>query len=304
MKLTNKLNSLLVAPLAIALFAACSTDDNLSDGGKSGQTLTFLAVNGEADEAVGSRTIFDHTIGEGEQLDKITAKWDKTNDNVVVYGGNDTNNCGDFKVSNLSTDGKTASLTGTIQTAVTEGTPMYAYVSNTYVTQVNDGKQLEVDYSNQKGTFEDAMAHTLLWAKTTYSATGDMKFNFLYKTTYLKLTLDFGDANLNGKASMVLSGVACKSRIHTINNSKDGDNAGVTNQNPDGNINIKDVPIEKGKSVVYVASYPKNVKNVSLAATLTDNTSYTFNISNGVAATLGAGAIYHITRTGLKEVKQ
>lgn len=33
MKLTNKLNSLLVAPLAIALFAACSTDDNLSDGG-------------------------------------------------------------------------------------------------------------------------------------------------------------------------------------------------------------------------------------------------------------------------------
>ena len=33
MKLSNKLNSLLVAPLAIALFAACSTDENLSDGG-------------------------------------------------------------------------------------------------------------------------------------------------------------------------------------------------------------------------------------------------------------------------------
>ena len=32
MKLSNKLNSLLVAPLAIALFAACSTDENLSDG--------------------------------------------------------------------------------------------------------------------------------------------------------------------------------------------------------------------------------------------------------------------------------
>lgn len=129
-------------------------------GGVKGQTLTFLVVNDEADEAVGSRTIFDHTIGEGEQLDKITAKWDKTKDKVVVYGGNDTNNCGDFKVSNLSTDGKTASLTGTIPTAVTEGTPMYAYVSNENIKNI-EGKFLEVYYSNQDGTFEDAMAHTL-----------------------------------------------------------------------------------------------------------------------------------------------
>lgn len=313
MKLTNKLNSLLVAPLAIALFAACSTDDNLSDGGESGQTLTFLAVNGEADEAVGSRTIFDHTIGEGEQLDKITAKWDKTNDNVVVYGGNDTNNCGDFKVSNLSTDGKTASLTGTIQTAVTEGTPMYAYVSNTYVTQVNDGKQLEVDYSNQKGTFEDAMAHTLLWAKTTYSATGDMKFKFLYKTTYLKLNLDFGDATLNGSASLLLKGdkISSVSRINAIdNNAADPskkDNSGGTNYIDDTKgVTIETVTVTNGKSVVYVALYPQNVKNVTLKATLTDGTIFNFDISKSkdTGVTLGAGAMYHITRTGVKEVKQ
>lgn len=79
---------------------------------------------------------------------------------MVVYGGNDTNNCGDFKVSNISTDGKTASLTGIIQTAVTEGTPMYAYVSNENIKNI-EGKFLEVYYSNQDGTFEDAMAHTL-----------------------------------------------------------------------------------------------------------------------------------------------
>lgn len=309
MKLTNKLNSLLVAPLAIALYAACSTDDNLSDGGVSGQTLIFLAVNGEAGETVGSRTIFDHTIGEGEQLDKITAKWDKTNDKVVVYGDNQYQNCGDFTVTSVSTDGKSASLTGKIPTAVTkEGTPMYAYVSNENIKKYNGGKQLEVDYSNQDGTFEDAMAHTLLWAKTTYSATGDMKFKFLYKTTYLKLTLDFGDESLNGTASLFLNGdnITSLSRIHAINNSTDAtkDNSGATNKFETNGVTIKNANITNGKSVVYVALYPQKVKNVTLKATLTDNTSYTFNISNGVEATLGNGALYHITRTGIKEVKQ
>lgn len=42
MKLSNKLNSLLVAPLAIALFAACSTDENLSDGGGKWSDSYFL----------------------------------------------------------------------------------------------------------------------------------------------------------------------------------------------------------------------------------------------------------------------
>lgn len=313
MKLTNKLNSLLVAPLAIALFAACSTDDNLADGGVKGQTLTFLAVNGEADEAVGSRTIFDHTIGEGEQLDKITAKWDETNDKVVVYGGNNHENCGDFKVSSISTDGKSASLSGTIPTAVIEeGIPMYAYVSNENIKKFNGGKHLEVDYSSQKGTFEDAMAHTLLWAKTTYSATGDMKFKFLYKTTYLKLTLDFDDANLNGSASLLLKGdkISSVSRINAIdNNAADPskkDNSGGTNYIDDTKgVTIENVTITNGKSVVYVALNPQNVKNVTLKATLTDGTIYNFDISKSkdTEVTLGAGAIYHITRTGVKEVK-
>ena len=309
MKLSNKLNSLLVAPLAIALFAACSTDENLSDGGVSGQTLTFLALNAESEDAAGSRTIFDNTVGEGSTMDKVTAKWDATNDKVVVYGGNDYQNCGDFKVSKLSADGKTATLTGTIPTAVTEeGTPMYAYVSNAKIKKVTDGKHLEVDYSNQEGTFEDAMAHTLFWAKTTYTTKGDMQFKFLYKTTYLKLTLDFGDATLNSTASLLLNGtkISSLSRINAINNKTDGtDNSGGTNNIDDTKgVTIEKATITNGKSVVYVALYPQKVKDVTLVATLADGTKYNFDISKGKEAMLGNGAIYHITRTGVKEVKQ
>lgn len=309
MKLSNKLNSLLVAPLAIALFAACSTDENLSDGGVSGQTLTFLALNAESEDAAGSRTIFDNTVGEGSTMDNVTAKWDATNDKVVVYGGNDYQNCGDFKVSKLSADGKTATLTGKIPTAVTEeGTPMYAYVSNAKIKKVTDGKHLEVDYSNQEGTFEDAMAHTLFWAKTTYTTKGDMQFKFLYKTTYLKLTLDFGDATLNSTASLLLNGtkISSLSRINAINNKTDGtDNSGGTNNIDDTKgVTIEKATITNGKSVVYVALYPQKVKDVTLVATLADGTKYNFDISKGKEATLGNGAIYHITRTGVKEVKQ
>ena len=309
MKLSNKLNSLLVAPLAIALFAACSTDENLSDGGVSGQTLTFLALNAESEDAAGSRTIFDNTVGEGSTMDNVTAKWDATNDKVVVYGGNDYQNCGDFKVSKLSADGKTATLTGTIPTAVTEeGTPMYAYVSNAKIKKYNGGKHLEVDYSKQEGTFEDAMAHTLFWAKTTYTTKGDMQFKFLYKTTYLKLTLDFGDATLNSTASLLLNGtkISSLSRINAINNKTDGtDNSGGTNNIDDRKgVTIEKATITNGKSVVYVALYPQNVKDVTLVATLADGTKYNFDISKGKEATLGNGAIYHITRTGVKEVKQ
>lgn len=309
MKLSNKLNSLLVAPLAIALFAACSTDENLSDGGVSGQTLTFLALNAESEDAAGSRTIFDNTVGEGSTMDKVTAKWDATNDKVVVYGGNDYQNCGDFKVSKLSADGKTATLTGKIPTAVTEeGTPMYAYVSNANIKKFNGGKHLEVDYSKQEGTFEDAMAHTLFWAKTTYTTKGDMQFKFLYKTTYLKLTLDFGDANLNSTASLLLNGtkISSLSRINAINNKTDGtDNSGGTNNIDDTKgVTIEKATITNGKSVVYVALYPQKVKDVTLVATLADGTKYNFDISKGKEAMLGNGAIYHITRTGVKEVKQ
>jgi len=306
MKLSNKLNSLLVAPLAIALFAACSTDENLSDGGVSGQTLTFYALNAESEDAAGSRTVFDNTVGEGSTMDKVTAKWDATNDNVVVYGGNDYQNCGDFKVSKLSADGKTATLTGTIPTAVTEeGTPMYAYVSNAKIKKFNGGKHLEVDYSKQKGTFEDAMAHTLFWAKTTYTTKGDMQFKFLYKTTYLKLTLDFGDATLKSTASLLLNGtkISSVSRINAINNKTDGtDNSGGTNYIDDTKgVTIEKATITNGKSVVYVALYPQQVENVKLVATLADGTKYNFDISKGKKATLGTGAIYHITRTGVKQ---
>ena len=277
--------------------------------GVSGQTLTFLALNAESEDAAGSRTIFDNTVGEGSTMDNVTAKWDATNDKVVVYGGNDYQNCGDFKVSKLSADGKTATLTGKIPTAVTEeGTPMYAYVSNAKIKKYNGGKHLEVDYSKQEGTFEDAMAHTLFWAKTTYTTKGDMQFKFLYKTTYLKLTLDFGDATLNSTASLLLNGtkISSLSRINAINNKTDGtDNSGGTNNIDDTKgVTIEKATITNGKSVVYVALYPQKVKDVTLVATLADGTKYNFDISKGKEATLGNGAIYHITRTGVKEVKQ
>lgn len=128
----------------------------------------------------------------------------------------------------------------------------------------------------------------------------------------MKLTLDFGDANLNlnSTASLLLNGtkISSLSRINAIdNNANDpnkSDNSGGTNAIESKGVTIENVEVANGKSVVYVALYPQKVKDVTLVATLADGTKYNFDISKGKEAMLGNGAIYHITRTGVKEVKQ
>lgn len=297
MKLTNKLNSLLVAPLAIALFAACSTDDNLSDGGVQSQRLVIHATSEAGD---GTRT--DYSDADG----KYTAKWN-TNDVVTIFAGIKDKN-GKFTVSNINdAECHSADLTGEISGNLTAKTEVTGYIHNTNVKAVNNGvvaengvgTQLQVDYSEQKGTFTDAMSRNVLFGKGTYDpAKGnelDMKFEYL--TTFLKLTLDFPDNTLNSKASLLITGdnLLSMSRVNTT-----GNNAGKTNFTNGGTITIPSVNITDGKAVVYVALYARELSNVNLCALFEDGSAYNFNISNSVAASLKPGIIYDIQRTGVK----
>ena len=57
MNIKNKLSSLMYAPLALALLAACSSDDVVENNQPTtqGQTLTINATTGSED---GTRTIY------------------------------------------------------------------------------------------------------------------------------------------------------------------------------------------------------------------------------------------------------
>ena len=297
MKLSNKLNSLLVAPLAIALFAACSTDENLSDGGVQSQRLIIHATSEAGD---GTRT--DYCDADG----KYTAKWN-TNDIVTIFAGSKDKN-GKFTVSKINdAEAHSADLTGTITGELTAKTEITGYIHNSNVNAVNNGvaaadgvgTQLQVDYSEQKGTFEDAMSRNVLFGKGTYDpANGnELSMKFEYLTTFLKLTLDFGYNALNSKASLLITGdnLLSMSRVNTA-----GNNAGKTNYTNGGTITVSPVTIVNGKAVVYVALYARELSNVKLCALFEDGSAYNFDISNSVSANLKPGIIYDIQRTGVK----
>lgn len=290
-------------PIALALLAACSSDDVLENNNESttqGQTLTIRATTGGED---GTRVSFDEAT--------YATKWETT-DKVYIYAG-DTKKVGEFTVSNITND-HNAVLTGNIsgKLSTTATTDITGYIYNTNVktsnngstpTAANYGNQIDVDYSEQDGTWKDAMSRCVLFGKGTYNPANasqpvDMKFE--YKTTFFKLMLDFGDVSLNTTATMCLTGenMVSNSRINAI-----GTYAGKTNYVKDLFINIKDVTITNGKATVYVAMYSQPLKNVYLQAVLENNDVYDFNISNNAttAITLAPGKVYPIERTGVKE---
>lgn len=303
MNIKNKLSSLMYAPLALALLAACSSDDVLENNQPTtqGQALTINATTGGED---GTRVDFGND-GNG----KYATSWQKT-DQVRIYAGNNTN-VGTFNVTGDFT-AHNAKFTGKLTTTLTKETPITGYIVNGDVVKTSTngvvaedgfGKQIEVDYSEQDGTWDDAVSRCVLFGKGTYYPSNadqpvDMKFE--YKTTFFKLVLNFGDNTLNTTASMCLTGdnVISKSRIYAT-----GSSAGKTNYVKDLFINIKDVKITEGKATVYVAMYSQPVKNVYLQAVLDNNKVYDFNISNNATkeVNLTPGKVYQIERTGVMQ---
>ena len=296
-------------PIALALLAACSSDDVLENNNEpttQGQTLTIRATTGGED---GTRVSFD----EGT----YATKWE-TSDKVYIYAGG-TDKVGEFSVNSITNDHNAVlkgTISGTLPTTTTTNITGYIYNSNVKTSDsgstaavANYGKHIDVDYSEQKGTWKDAMSRCVLFGKGTYNPANasqpvDMKFE--YKTTFFKLILDFGDETLNTTATMCLTGdnMVSNSRINAI-----GTNAGEQEYAKDLFINIKDVTITNGKATVYVAMYSQPLKNVYLQAVLkngadgADGDVYDFNISNGAttAVTLEPGKVYPIERKGVKQ---
>ena len=306
MNIKTKLSSLMYAPLALALLAACSSDDVLENNNETttqGQTLTIRATTGG-----GTRVSFDKST--------YATKWEES-DMLYIYAG-DTKYVGVYKVDQII-DNHNAYFEGGI-TVPHEPLTITGYVRNPNVKtsdggsttdNKNFGKYIDVDYSEQYGTWEDAMSRCVLFGKSTYDPNNpkkdfilDMKFE--YKTTFFKLMLDFGDPSINTTATMCLTGdnMVSNSRINAI-----GTNAGEQEYAKDLFINIKDVTITNGKATVYVAMYSQPLKNVYLQAVLkngadgADGDVYDFNISNNAttAITLEPGKVYPIERTGVKQ---
>lgn len=288
-------------PIALALLAACSSDDVLENNNEpttQGQTLTINATTGGED---GTRTIYD--LGTDGTYEVITSKWDKDKDEVYVFGNSKNTNKGKFTISTLSTDGLTATLTGRIPEELTNDAWVNAYIANDGVVAVNSDNQLEVDYSEQDGTWQDAVKKSVLYGKTQYSKANNNNIpnlEFKYMTAFFKLTLKFPKISATTKANLCITGdkLASKSRINTVY--KEG---GGTNKIVDaGSINIQNVTIQdNGEAVIYFALYPQTIKNTHIQAELEDGSIYTFEvIPESKEVQIKNGYFYQFGREGKK----
>lgn len=287
----TKLMKMLFVPAALSFFAACSSDNDIVGDKNStedkGVTLTINATAG-ADAAM-SRVQYNNDY---------SVEWTSA-DKVYAFAGS-TTNAGTCTIAPNATDKHNAKLTVTLPTTPKNGDKITAYVANSSVTAVNAkteglGDQIEVDYSKQDGTYADATSRCVLFGETTYNSESELSMNFEYQTTFLKLSLNFQDASVAGKAALYLTGdnVYSISRMNTT-----GDKAGKLGNQNGFTITVPSVDVAAGQTKdIYIAMYPGQVQNVKLQAVMTDGKTYEFNLGN---ANLAAGKVYNIKKNGTK----
>ena len=287
----TKLMKMLFVPAALSFFAACSSDNDIVGDKNStedkGVTLTINATAG-ADAAM-SRVQYNNDY---------SVEWTSA-DKVYAFAGS-TTNAGKCTIAPNATDKHNAKLTVTLPTTPKNGDKITAYVANSSVTAVNAkteglGDQIEVDYSKQDGTYADATSRCVLFGETTYNSESELSMNFEYQTTFLKLSLNFQDASVAGKAALYLTGdnVYSISRMNTT-----GDKAGKLGNQNGFTITVPSVDVAAGQTKdIYIAMYPGQVQNVKLQAVMTDGKTYEFNLGN---ANLAAGKVYKIEKNGAK----
>ena len=284
----TRLMKMLFVPAALSFFAACSSDNDIV-GDKNptednGVTLTINATAG-ADAAM-SRVQYNNDY---------SVEWTST-DQVYAFAGS-TANAGKCGITTTA-DKHNAKLTVTLPTTPKNGDKITAYVANNGISAVNAkteglGDQIEVDYSKQDGTYAGATSRCVLFGETTYNSESELSMNFEYQTTFLKLTLDFQDATVDGNAALYLTGdnVYSISRMNTT-----GANAGQLGNQNGFTITVPSVNVAAGQAKdIYIAMYPGQVQNVKLQAVMTDGKTYEFTLGN---ATLVAGKVYKIEKTG------
>ena len=289
----TRLMKMLFVPAALSLFAACSSDNDIV-GDKNptedkGVTLTINAPAGG--EAV------KHQMSRVQYNDNYTVAW-TSDDKVYAFAGS-TTNAGLCTITPNPKDNHNATLKVTLKSTPKAGDQITAYVANTGITAGENGlgDQVEVDYSNQDGTYADATSRCVLFGKTTYdpAKSDELSMNFEYQTTFFKLSLDFQDATVAGNAKLYLTGdnVYSISRMNTT-----GANAGQLGNKNGFTITVPSVDVKAGQAKdIYIAMYPGQVQNVKLQAVMTDGKTYEFTLGN---ATLVGGKVYNIAKKGIK----
>lgn len=286
-----KIENYLLVPVSLCVMASCSQDEIGGEATFRPQTIVINATTASGEDA--TRASYEKTtIGD---LEAVNVTW-KVDDKVTFFTS-DTN-FGTLSVSSINSDNsRMATLSGQIPQVIVTETPVAAFVENTNVKLVDNNKHIEVDLSNQDGSFEDAMTRSLLFANATYKpgSAGAPTLNFRNKMSFLKMNLDFG-AGATGKASLRITGTNVCSLVW-INSIYNG--GGGTNKKETNAIIVPSVTLQNGIATAYIAIYPQAISNATIQAQLDNGDVYNFALSTD-AKKITSGTLYTVSRNGTK----
>ena len=186
--------------MAVALFfAGCNSDDMLQDTpeqnpspkGPTIQVPIHITANGGSNSASKARKVNGTDTGT-----ELTFLWEST-DGIEVFAGATGLTRTVFSTLSSGAGTNAAEFDGSLNynasengdLALSSTTPLYSYIRNANLVYNAEDKTVTMDLTEQTGSLNDALAHTLFWAETTYGDGTDVHFKYQNQMSVMKFNI-------------------------------------------------------------------------------------------------------------------
>ena len=281
------------------LLAACNSDDILEDtptpAPQPSESTIQVPVRITADGG-GSTASKARKVAGTDTGSELTFVWEST-DGIDVFAGAQGMTRTVFSSPATGVGTRSAEFSGTLNynaadngdLALTDDTPLYSYITNGNVTYNASDRTVTMDLSEQTGTLNDALAHTLFWAESTYNG-GDIHFTYQNQMTVMK----FNIANVGGLSGTgTVTFMAEEGMPNSVTCSA---KTGAVTPGTGKQVKATAVTFANGEATVYLAIVPNAAQAITKAEVridLNDHVYYQkFKNQSIPAGTLEGGYLY------------
>lgn len=210
--------------------------------------ITALSNTDEGSETKAGR----HNVAPTVTTTGVTLAWENSDKIEVLLGTGMTKT--QLSMKSIETDTR-AIFSGDIATGgqeVTASTPLYSYVASEDITFNSATSDVTIDLTQQDGSIEDAIRHSLLLAQTTYG-TGNVIFDYSNKLAIMELKFrevggETGTGTVTFSADQGIPGSATLNLVTGRLTSASGTGVVATN-----------VTFNNGEGTAYVAIAPTTI---------------------------------------------
>ena len=253
------------ALMTAIILSACSSDDIFSDKENQDVTpeiatvpLNVTAISSDNSELAAKANVSSkHRVIGTSTSSGVSLEWETT-DAITVLCGEDLAKT-DLPLTTKESTTR-AFFSGDIATGgqtVVETTPLYSYIASSDITFNSETKNVTIDLTDQDGSLNDAIKHSLLLGQTTYG-NGNATFNYSNQLAIMELKFRGIGTNESGVASVefyaeqgIPSSVTCNLTTGAIT-STDGNSAKATN-----------VTVLNGEATCYLAIAPNTNQTIN-----------------------------------------